>query len=84
MILSGLKVIWEIVAERRRQDELWGGAAHDDQHNDEDWHQILDHYLSRVKFAARFTGNNREELVKLAAVAAAAIESYDRKHIAQK
>lgn len=81
MILSSLRVPMEIVGERRRQDEKWGGEVHDDRHSPEDWMMIIDHYLNRVLSATR--KNNSEEyrksLIRVAAVAIAAIEAEDRK-----
>jgi hypothetical protein len=80
MILDSLKIPVEIVGERRRQDEMWGGERHDDQNSVGDWLMITDHYLARALFATRRpTGDYRENLVKAAATLVAAIESYDRK-----
>jgi hypothetical protein len=77
MILNQFKVLSEIHDERSRQDEKWGGSAHDDWHDKEDWIMFIKHYLSGADLPMN---NFREEMVKIAALAVAAIESYDRKN----
>jgi hypothetical protein len=80
MILDGFRVLSEIADERRRQDELWGGSYHDDEHGEYEWIDIIDHYVDQARFATRSPAKDyRTELVKVAALAVAAIESYDRK-----
>jgi len=34
-------VLAGVLMERMRQDDIWGGADHDDTHTDEDWAMIL-------------------------------------------
>lgn len=74
-------VFEDIRKERKRQRERWGGAEHDDQHTWKDWSYILAEQLFDA--ARRAEDHNpegwRRQLVQMAAVAVAAIESYDRK-----
>jgi hypothetical protein len=82
----------EIKSARLRQNEEWGGAAHDDAHEPEKWCGFLRHQLRLADRAAcslatdEITGGEeqalidgyRERLIKIAAVAVAATESLDR------
>ena len=73
-------LIDEIMAERERQDEKWGGPDHDDNHKRDDWFEFM---ISHIDKATKYSGAGyivREELVKISALAIAAIESYDRKN----
>lgn len=78
----------EVDAERERQDAKWGGPTHDDEHDPEDWIAWIEQRCSR---ADEMVGCPEEEwpergpeaeyrrnLVQVAAVAIAAIESMDR------
>lgn len=69
-------VTQDVIAERLRQDEKWG----EQNHKPEKWFTIL---LEEVGEAARAAlesdpANYREEMVQVAAVAMAAVESFDR------
>lgn len=70
----------EIKAERIGQDVEWGGPDHDDTHGIEDWVAIIDEHLrralSRNDDAAATAA--RYQIVRVAALAVAAIESFDR------
>ncbi len=68
------QVFREIEAERVRQDAKWGGPAHDDEHTFADWIDYIKEHTNN----ARFKGF-RIEMVKIAALAIAAIESTARK-----
>ena len=62
--------------ERDRQDEQWGGQAHDEDHNDNDWLRILDRRMVVIgenQSVGRMT-SKRMAVVKLAAVAVAWLE----------
>jgi len=86
------KIHVEIKAERLRQDAEWGGSTHDDVHEPEKWCGFLRHQLRLADRAAcslatdEITGGEeqalidgyRERLIKVAAVAIAAIESLER------
>ena len=65
----------EINEERMRQDEKWGGQNHDDQHHCEEWAELIREYAELAYNEEYF----RKRMVQVAALAFAAIESYDRK-----
>lgn len=77
------KVIAEIDAERRQQDVQWGGASHDDKHTPGEFLQYIlkQHTLGRLEYTEDFPyeGAVRSRLLKIAALAIAAIESIDRR-----
>lgn len=65
-----------IVIERIRQNQQWGGAAHDDQH-------VPDEFLNFIlKQVHKRDGDVRERLVKIAALSVAALESIERQRAA--
>jgi len=66
--------IWSaIINERRRQDEKWGGSSHDDDHSLADWRRYI------CAHAKRASGDDaRRQLVRVAALAVAAIQSIER------
>jgi hypothetical protein len=67
-------LVAEIEAERAKQDKKWG-PAHDDSHVQSDWIEII-----RMHNESYFDGGHyRRHLIKIAALAIAAIESHDRK-----
>lgn len=66
----------EALAERDRQDEQWGGPAHDDTHDELDWSSYIDHQTHKIVVA---DVDKRQGFVKIMALAMAAIESIDRK-----
>lgn len=70
-------IILEIKAERATQDAQWGGPDHDDEHGPDEFVTFIEHQIAR---SDRGRGPDaRERLVKIAALAVAAVESYDRK-----
>lgn len=75
-------VFAEIAAERVRQDEQWGGPEHDDTHGPADWMHFIDKQtvagVFDVELGEEKPGSYRRRLVKIAALAVAAIESHDR------
>lgn len=80
-------VLAEVAAERARQDDQWGGSAHDDAHGVEDWAEFRSRYERRIGYAMqegqlfdghRWRTETREALLKLAALCVAQIESLDR------
>jgi hypothetical protein len=77
------KAYLDIKAERERQDALWGGPSHDDNHDALDWLEFIDYQVTRTHDAVNFPyevdWTARERLVKIAALAVAAIESIDRR-----
>lgn len=64
----------EIVAERHRQDVRWGGPDHDDEHYPSDWVSYIKEHADKA-----LNGNYRQRLIEVAALAVAAVESYDRR-----
>lgn len=69
------QVINEVVAERRRQDEKWGGPEHDDQHLTDDFFSLID---ARITYNMKIS-DSRKALIEIAALAVAAVESLDRR-----
>ncbi len=66
----------EIQTERNQQDVRYGGAEHDDTHSKDDWASFIQEHNDR---AFNETGADRRyELIRVAALAVAAIESHDR------
>ena len=83
-------VLTEILEERVRQNEKWGGPDHDDQHEPAEWEAFVRQHLERGVWArqgkeerrAHRQGRKdtwRAQLVRAAALAVAAVESHDRR-----
>lgn len=70
----------DAIAERQRQDEKWGGAAHDDEHSVAQWVELIQDYAgwARVMGGMHSYDKARRRLVQVAALALAAAESLDR------
>jgi hypothetical protein len=71
-------VVNDLLKRRAQQDAEWGGAQHDDTHDEEDWQRLIS---KQVQDAA---GENhladwRDRMVDIGALAIAAIEWADRK-----
>jgi hypothetical protein len=67
----------EIVRERIVQDEKWGGPTHDDTHTQFDWTRFIREHVDRsVRGQAR--DDFRKQMVRVAALAVAAVQSFDR------
>jgi len=80
-ILSHTSIINQIRKERIRQDDQWGGPEHDDRNSIVDWLSFINKQGQKA-YKARGLSKERVErscLVKIAAVAVAALESIDRK-----
>lgn len=85
---EGERIILDVARERMRQDEQWGGSRHDDTHHAGEWLQ----YIGKQQVLAvnetiadddlRLVDPQgyRERLVKIAALAVAALQSHDRKN----
>ncbi len=69
----------DIENERERQDAQWGGEAHDDDHSQLEWLGFLTKQVMQAEQERTSVVSYRERLVKIAALAVAAIESHDRK-----
>ncbi len=72
-------VIDDILAERALQDKEWGGNEHDDKHDFYDWRTYLYKQITAASMESGQHDRQRKRLVKIAALAVAAIESMDRK-----
>lgn len=67
--------------ERDYQDALWGGATHDDKHNSHDWVAFINVYLGDAVNCDKWDFNPelfRKAMIKVAALAVAAIEWTER------
>jgi hypothetical protein len=71
--------LWQdIQDERDRQDAQWGGPKHDDQHTASQWASFRGKFENRQLRLTDDPRKQREELVKIAALTIAQIESLDR------
>jgi hypothetical protein len=77
-------VLEDVLEERISQDAQWGGPAHDDEHSVFEWYGFIEHQMELL--AVEQQGHDvddiptaRARLVKIAALAVAAIESLDRR-----
>lgn len=73
-------VLGLVAAERKRQDDKWGGAAHDDQHSTASFVQLIEDYAgwARTMAGMNSPAKARNRLIQVAALAVAAVESIDR------
>lgn len=71
----------QISRERVRQDEEWGGAEHDDEHEPLDWVRFIRKQCGIIANPPEtgIVGGYESRMVKIAALAIAAIESYRRR-----
>ena len=83
------RVLEEICQERARQDVKWGGTAHDDRHDSQDWAQFITYQNQAIPYEANLSVDREEyddvvrrRFIKIAALAVAAIQSIDRKSAA--
>ena len=65
----------EIVRERMAQDAEWGGPSHDDTHSNVDWCTYINKHNAR---AANGLHDYRYQMIRIAALAIAAIQAFDR------
>ena len=78
-------VLSEVASERWRQDQRWGGPAHDDAHSYEEWQDFIDHQVAAANLEilnetdAEAAQMWRRRMVKIAALAIAAVQSSDRR-----
>lgn len=89
MVVCGppnIPILTEIVEERTRQDEKYGGPEHDDAHHPCDWVFFIDRFRANAQRSADLGQMDayRKSLVRVAALAVAALESFDRKVHHQK
>jgi hypothetical protein len=78
-------VLYDVACERLRQDAKWGGVEHDDLHDPADFVHFVNKQVRAAREATRASeppvkpAEFRERMVKVAALAVAAIQSHDRK-----
>lgn len=80
MNINTPEVLADIADERKRQDEKWGGPAHDDQHDTATFVQLIEDYAGWARTMAGMGSLDkaRNRLVQVAALAVAAVEAIDR------
>lgn len=68
----------DVARERAHQLAKWGGPAHDDSHTEDDWQRFI---ADRIDIGTGIVLDEpyRHRLVEVAALAIAALESFDRK-----
>ena len=71
-------IVAQVLDERHRQDEKWGGADHDDEHEARDWLAFIDEHRIRARKVINDRDAFRQRLIVIAALAIAGIESIDR------
>lgn len=72
-----MSIIDEIIAERVYQDGKWG-TAFDDKNTINDWGTYVNIYLAKATDMAASDEDQRKYLVKVATLAVAAIQTFDR------
>ena len=79
-IMAKAFVLVEVGHERDRQDEKWGGAAHDDKHSVESFAQLIEDYAgwARTMASMNSMGKARNRMIQVAALAVACVEAIDR------
>ena len=80
-------VLGEILTERDRQDEKWGGSGHDDCHSVNDWIAYTVFLMGRMQsmyYHADPAKSARAGFIRIASLAVAVIESIDRKLLQPK
>jgi hypothetical protein len=70
-------IIDEILAERAYQDQKWG-TAFDDKNTINDWGTYIGIYLAKATNMGADAAEQRKQLVKVATLAVAAIQTFDR------
>lgn len=71
-------VLEDVAKERTRQDEKWGGADHDDTHSNHDWVAYIVRHTGRAVMWPFDRAAFRKQMVRVAALAVAAVEWCDR------
>lgn len=72
-------VIDDVMEQCAKNDDQWGGDSHDDSHSETDWMAFIDHQLYKLEEGYGLS-QFRERMIKVAALAIQAVESYDRKN----
>jgi hypothetical protein len=83
------QVIQDVIAERNRQDDEFGGAPHNDLHTPAEWIAMTVKQLGKSVAHCNQHGDGeaskeyRQRLINAAALLVAAVESYDRVGVVQ-
>lgn len=74
------EIVAQVHDERENQDAKWG-ADHDDKHGEGDWTRLIVRQLGQAEYAIESDQMStwRQQMIQVAALAEAAVESYDRK-----
>lgn len=78
--IAFVRVLEDVVKERKRQDEKHGGPVEDDKLDGRDFIELITIYNDQAR-AAGVMGDGpevRRRLIQVAAIAIAAVESFDR------
>lgn len=79
--LAGLpRILSEVVGRRCVQDVQHGGAAHDDTHAPDEWESLITDHSGRLTVIFEPAADYRDRLITIAALACAAVQSWDRLH----
>jgi len=70
-------ILLEVSLERSKQDAQWGGPEHDRQHTGHDWRSFIELHASKAVVGPSSMFTFRQEMLKVAALAVAAIEWAD-------
>lgn len=73
-----MSILDEVYEERQRQIAKWGGEKHDDNHQMKDWMKFIHQRTFAIR-ERRELSLDRARLIRIAALAVAAVESMDRK-----
>ncbi len=72
------RIYGQVEEERERQDQKYGGPSHDDEHDPHEWCHFLRLHVEKAHRAV--SGDvYRNQLIRVIALAVAAVEVYDRK-----
>ncbi len=78
IVFEGGGIFGEIREEREKQDEKWGGPSHDDGHTSHDWVAYVTRHLGKAVMWPWEREVFRKQMVRVAALAVAAVEWCDR------
>jgi len=73
--MSSINIWGEVQRERQAQANQWDGSSHDDHHAPNDWIAFISYHAGKGSYKADF----RQQMIRVAALAVAAIEAWDRK-----
>ncbi len=73
------KIFEDVLEERKIQDDEWGGPNHDDIHSSHDWVAFITKHLGKAVMWPFNGAGFRRQMVRVAALAVAAIAWHDRK-----